>query len=63
VEGRTGAVLKAAAIAFVAWLAIDRFVPAVPLSFLSSDAGPADVPDHAARRVRRRRARRCDRAL
>jgi hypothetical protein len=38
VEGRTGAVLKAAVIAFVAWLAIDRFVPAVPLSFLSSEA-------------------------
>ena len=40
-EGRTGAVLKVAAIAFVAWLAIDRFVPAVPLSFLSSEAAPS----------------------
>jgi hypothetical protein len=40
VEGRTGAVLKAAAIAFVAWLAVDRFVPAIPLSFLSSEAAP-----------------------
>ena len=39
-EGRTGTVLKAAAIALVAWLAIDRFVPAVPLSFLSSEAAP-----------------------
>jgi len=37
VEGRTGAVLKAAVIAFVAWLAIDRFVPAIPLSFLSGE--------------------------
>ncbi len=37
-EGRTGALLKAAAIALVAWLAIDRFLPAVPLSFLSSEA-------------------------
>jgi hypothetical protein len=40
VEGRTGAVLKTAAIALVAWLAINRFVPAVPLSFLSSEAAP-----------------------
>jgi len=54
VEGRTGTILKAAAIALVAWLSIDRFLPAVPLSFLSSEAAPrpnelkepaqADVP-------------------
>jgi len=37
VEGRTGAVLKAAVISFVAWLAIDRFVPAIPLSLLSGE--------------------------
>lgn len=37
-EGRTGAVLKAAAIAFVALFAVDRFVPAIPLSILSSEA-------------------------
>jgi hypothetical protein len=40
VEGRTGAVLKAAAIALVLLFAVDRFVPAVPLSFLSSEPAP-----------------------
>ena len=39
-EGRTGAVLKAAAIALVVLFAVDRFVPAVPLSFLASEAAP-----------------------
>ncbi|MCM3878218.1 MAG: hypothetical protein NEA02_17605 [Thermoanaerobaculia bacterium] len=36
-EGRTGAVLKAAAIALVAWLAIDRFLPGLALSVISHD--------------------------
>ena len=39
-EGRTGAVLKAAAIALVVLFAVDRFIPAVPLSFLSSEPAP-----------------------
>ncbi len=39
-EGRTRAVLKAAAIAIVVWLAVDRFVPSVRLSFLASEAAP-----------------------
>lgn len=33
-EGRTGAALKAAAIAIVAWFAIDRFVPGLALSVI-----------------------------
>jgi len=40
VEGRTGAVLKAVALALVVLFAVDRFVPAVPLSFLASEAAP-----------------------
>jgi hypothetical protein len=38
VGGRAADVLKAAAIALVALFAVDRFVPAVPLSLLSSEA-------------------------
>ncbi len=38
--GRAAAVLKAAAIAVVALFAVDRFVPAVPLSLLSSEPAP-----------------------
>ena len=36
-EGRSGAVLKAAAIAIVAWLAIDRFLPGLALSVISHE--------------------------
>lgn len=39
-EGRTGAVLKAAAIAFVAWLALDRFLPGLALNVISHDEAP-----------------------
>jgi hypothetical protein len=37
VEGRAGSILKAAAIAVVAWFAIDRFVPGLALSMISHD--------------------------
>jgi hypothetical protein len=38
VEGRTGAVLKAAAIAVVAWLAVDRFLPGLALSLIAHES-------------------------
>ena len=38
--GRAAAVLKAAAIALVALLAVDRFLPGIPLAFLSSEGAP-----------------------
>ena len=37
-EGRTGAVLKAAGIALVAWLALDRFVPALALNAIPHES-------------------------
>jgi hypothetical protein len=40
VEGRIGAVLKALAIALVAWLAVDRFLPWIPLSFIAHESAP-----------------------
>jgi len=40
VGGRAAAVLKAAAIALVALLAVDRFLPGIPLAFLSSEGAP-----------------------
>ena len=38
--GRAAAVLKTAAIALVALLAVDRFLPGIPLAFLSSEGAP-----------------------
>lgn len=38
--GRAAEVLKAAAIAVVALLAVDRFLPGIPLSLLSSETAP-----------------------
>jgi hypothetical protein len=40
VEGRIGAVLKAVAIALAAWLAVDRFLPSIPLSFIAHETAP-----------------------
>jgi hypothetical protein len=40
VEGRIGTVLKAVAIALVAWLTVDRFLPSIPLSFISHETTP-----------------------
>jgi hypothetical protein len=40
VGGRAGAFLKAAAIALVALFAVDRFLPGIPLAFLSSEGAP-----------------------
>jgi hypothetical protein len=37
VEDRLPTVLKAVAIALVAWFAVDRFLPAVPLSFIAHE--------------------------
>ena len=39
-EGRIGAVLKAVVIALVAWFAVDRFLPGVPLSFIAHETAP-----------------------
>ena len=39
-EGRVGAVLKFAVIAFVAWFAVDRFLPWIPLSFIAHETAP-----------------------
>lgn len=36
-EGRTGAVLKAAAIALVAWFALDRFLPGLALNVITHE--------------------------
>jgi hypothetical protein len=38
--GRAAAVLKAAAIACVALLAVDRFLPGIPLTFLAHESAP-----------------------
>ncbi|MFI5119500.1 MAG: hypothetical protein ACHQM4_03760 [Thermoanaerobaculia bacterium] len=39
-EGRSGAVLKAVVIALVAWFAVDRFLPWIPLTFIAHEAAP-----------------------
>lgn len=38
--GRAGAAVKAAAIALVAFFAVDRFFPGIPLAFLAPDRAP-----------------------
>ncbi len=38
--GRAGAAVKAAAVLLLAFLAVDRFLPGIPLSFLASERAP-----------------------
>jgi hypothetical protein len=40
VEGRIGAVLKAAVITLVAWFAVGRFMAWIPLSFIAHETAP-----------------------